>query len=350
MWRNRWAKLSWVQLTLLCILASVRCASIFVSSLGFRAALQPLYHHAVFTNPIEASALCAGEPAPALKQLTIAQRLVIGSLWNYLNCAERAAQVLPPPNTTGERATLLLYQWGLTAWAREDTAGAAAFWRQGQAIDQSLLARARQVKDLAEAQRWYEAAMMAAGSPQMQAETLTAYTEDLRGRIPAETFQARLAYLETYWGADTAWGYRLRGQRALLAGDYGTAAQQFERAITLGFADAETWYWLGETAKNANYFTTAENAFRAALVAPIQVPGRRPWHLDRLAALLITQQRPAEALVFQEEAVCLNDYYFYADNLAVLYTQLGQTMQAEAMCAQAATSPSAPQKLRCQQP
>ena len=89
---------------------------------------------------------------------------------------------------------------------------------------------------------------------------------------------------------------------------------------------------------------------RSALAAPIPVTGRRHWHLDRLAALLSSQGRLNEALPFQEEAVRLNDYYFYADNLAVLYAALGQTAKAQAMCAKAAVSSSAPKRLRCQQP
>jgi len=214
-----------------------------------------------------------------------------------------------------------------------------------------LLLQARRVRDtdLDEAQRWYEAAIMSASSPQMQAKTITAYTEDLRGRMPAEIFRTHLAYLESYFGSDTAFGYRLGGQRAFLEGSYVVAVERFSHATALGFADAETWYWLGEAAWRSGDFLTAERALRAALDAPIQVTGRRPWHLNHLAALLITQKRLDEALVFQEEAVRLNNYYFYADNLAVLYAQLGQTAQAQAMCAQAATSNSAPQKLRCQQ-
>jgi tetratricopeptide (TPR) repeat protein len=225
-------------------------------------------------------------------------------------------------------------------------------WRQVPGIDLRLLSRARQLKgsDLEAAQSWYEAAIMAASSPQMQAETIMAYTEEMRGRVSAEAFGGRLAYLASYFGAETAIGYRLSGQRALSAGSYDTAVKRFSQAIALGFADSETWYWLGEAAWKSGDPLTAEKAFRATLAAPIQVTGRRPWHLNRLAALLSSQGRLDEALPFQEEAVRLNDYYFYADNLAVLYAQLGQMTQARTMCARASVAASAPKALRCQQP
>jgi tetratricopeptide (TPR) repeat protein len=215
-----------------------------------------------------------------------------------------------------------------------------------------LLAQARRARatDLAVAQRWYEAAIMAASSPQMQAETITAYTEDLRSLVSAETFKGRISYLVSHFGADTAIGYRFSGQRALWEGSYGAALKAFSQAVALGVADAETWYLLGEAAWKTGDLLAAESAFRSALAAPIQVTGRRPWHLDRLAALLSGEGRLDEALPFQEEAVRLNDYYFYADNLAVLYAQLGQTARARAMCAQAAVSHSAPKVLRCHRP
>jgi tetratricopeptide (TPR) repeat protein len=233
-----------------------------------------------------------------------------------------------------------------------DAPGAAALWRQGRGIDQRLLFEARRARaaDLGEAQRWYEVAIMAASSPRAQAESITAYTEEMRGRMSPELFKTRLAYLASYFGADTAIGYRLSGQRALWEGSYGAAFAQLSHASALGFADAETWYLLGEAAWKSGDLLATESAFRAALDAPIQVTGRRPWHLDRLAALLSGEGRLSEALPFLEEAVRLNDYYFYADNLAVLYAALGQTAKAQAMCAKAAVSSSAPKRLRCQQP
>jgi len=298
------------------------------------------------------AAVCENWSVEPLGPLTDGQRLVAGTLLNAIACTGHAEQVLPAPVASGERSALLVYQWGLIAWKRGDAPGAIALWRQGQGIDQRLLYHARQTRPSAvnEAQRWYEAAIMAAGTPQMQAETIVAYTEELRGRMAPEQFKTRLAYLAAHFGPETAISYRLNGQRAFGEGSYGAAARGLAQAITLGLADAETWYVLGEAAWKAGDLILAEKAMRSALAAPIPVTGRRPWHLDRLAALLSSQGRLNEALPFQEEAVRLNDYYFYADNLAVLYAALGQTAKAQAMCAKAAVSSSAPKRLRCQQP
>lgn len=336
---------------LLIMLALVQCAPHVVSGVAFGAALRPLYSVAL-ADRNGTDVPCGDLDAGPLSRLTTGQRLAIGSLLNALVCTDRAAQVLPKLTAAGDRLGLLAYQWGLIAWQRGDVTGAAQVWRQGQDVDRWLLTQARgtPASNLAEAQRWYEAAIMAAGSPQMQAETITAYAEDLRGRIPAEAFRARLAYLAAYFGAETAIGYRLSGQRAQSGGDYGTAVAHLSRATASGIADAETWYLLGEAISKSGDLQATERAFRAALDAPIQVTGRRPWHLDRLAALLSSEGRLREALSFQEEAVRLNDYYFYADNLAVLYARLGQPAQAQVMCARAAASASAPKVLRCQSP
>jgi tetratricopeptide (TPR) repeat protein len=335
----------------LIILALGRCTPHAVSALAFEAVLQPLYG-AALAGREQLPAPCAGWDGRFLSRLSAGQRSAVGNLLNTLTCTERAGQVLPAFKPGGERSALLVYQHGLVAWSRGDAPGATALWRQGQDIDRRLLTQAQRLRgaDLDAARRWYEAAIMSASSPQMQAETITAYTEDLRGRVSAEVFDERLAYLAAYFGADTGMGRRLQGQRALAQGSYSEALQHLTRAVALGFADAETWYLWGESARRAGDLPATERAFRAALDAPIQVTGRRPWHLDRLAALLSSQGRLNEALPFQEEAVRLNDYYFYADNLAVLYAALGQTARAQAMCAQAAVSWSAPKALRCQNP
>ena len=340
-----------ISLALLVILALARCAPHAVSALAFEGALRPLYGVA-FASRERLFAPCASWNAGYLSRLTEGQRSAVGSLLNALTCAERAAQVLPASVAARERSALLAYQWGLIAWQQGDMPRAAGLWRQGQDVDWRLLTQARQTpaSRLEEGQHWYEAAIMAANSPQMQAETIVAYTEEMRGRVSAEAFGARLGYLASHFGAETTLGYRLSGQRALWEGSYGAAVNRLSQATALGFADAETWYLLGEAAWKTGDLLTAESAFRAALDAPIQVTGRRPWHLDRLAALLSSEGRSTEALPFQEEAVRLNDYYFYADNLAVLYAQLGQKAKAQAMCAQAAVSWSAPKVLRCQNP
>jgi tetratricopeptide (TPR) repeat protein len=336
---------------LLIVLAAVQLAPRIVGDYGFGVALQPLYSLAL-SRQARDPRLCADWKVDAISRLTAGQRLAVGGILRSVGCVDLAIRVMPEFTTAGNRSDLLAYQWGWTAWLQGDAPGAAALWRQGRGINQRLLFEARQVRaaDLSEAQRWYEVAIMAASSPQAQAESITAYTEELRGRMPAQAFRARLAYLEAYFGAETAIGYRLSGQRALWEGSYGAALKAFSQAVALGVADAETWYLLGEAAWKTGDLLAAESAFRSALAAPIQVTGRRPWHLDRLAALLSSQGRLTEALLFQEEAVRLNDYYFYADNLALLYARLGQTAQAQAMCAQAAVSWSAPKVLRCQKP
>ncbi|MBM4460191.1 MAG: tetratricopeptide repeat protein [Chloroflexi bacterium] len=337
-------------LALLIVLAVVRCTPHVAAGFALASALRSLYGVA-FADREGSAAVCEDWCVAPGGPLTDGQRLVAGSLLNALGCADQAVQVLPAFAAGAARSNLLAYQWGLVAWNHGDAPAAAALWRQGQDIDRLLLAQARRkAADLDAAQRWYEAAIMAAGSPQMQAETITAYTEDLRGRMSPEQFKTRLAYLAAYFGPDTAIGYRLNGQRAFGEGSYGAAARNLSQAITLGFADNETWYLLGEAAWKTGDLATTEKAFRSALAASIQVTGRRPWHLDRLAALLISEKRLDEALPFQEQAVRLSDYYYYADNLAVLYAQLGQVVRAQAMCAQAAVSRSVPKALRCRNP
>ncbi len=338
-------------LALLIVLAVVRCTPHVVAETAWASTLRSLYGVA-FADCEGSAAVCEDWRAAPGGPLTDEQRLVAGSLLNALGCADQAVQVLPAFAAGAARSNLLAYQWGLIAWNHGDAPAAAAFWRQGQDIDRLLLAQARRARaaGLNEAQPWYEAAIMAAGSPQMQAEAITAYTEDLRGRLAVEAFRARLAYLEAYFGAETALGYRLSGQRAFGEGSYGVALRSFSQAVALGVADAETWYWLGEAAWKTGDLQITEKAFRAALDSPIQVTGRRPWHLDRLAALLSSQGRLDEALPFQEEAVRLNDYYWYADNLAMLYAQLGQTARAQAMCTRAVASGANPETLRCGKP
>lgn len=338
-------------LALLILLVTVHLSTQLRDSYRFTVALRSLLRAVAHTQAYP-FALCADWEAEAASHLRTTQRLVVGSVLRSVGCWEQAARILPAFTPAWDRSALLAYQWGLIAWQRGDMVGAAEMWRQGRDIDRRLLYEAQwmPISNLEEAQRRYEAAIMAAGSLQMQAETITAYTEGLRGRMPAGAFRARLAYLEAYFGTDTAIGRRLAGQRAWGDGSYEEAFDHLWRAITAGFADAETWYLLGEAAWKTGDLVAVEKAFHAALDAPIQVTGRRPWHLDRLAALLSSQGRLDEALLFQEEAVRLNDYYFYADNLAVLYAQLGQMARAQAMCARAAASGSAPKVLRCQNP
>jgi tetratricopeptide (TPR) repeat protein len=158
-----------------------------------------------------------------------------------------------------------------------------------------------------------------------------------------------LAYLRAYFGADTAIGHRLRGQCSLWEGSYGAAFEHLSRAIAMGATDAETWYLLGDAAWKLDDLLTTEKAYRAALDAPIQVPGRRPWHLSRLATLLASTGRINEALAFQQEAVRLSDYYSYSDYLAMLYAQLGDHTKAQSLCARARVLAGAvQQRLLCE--
>jgi tetratricopeptide (TPR) repeat protein len=336
--------------SLLVILASVQVAPHILSEHAFRAALQPLYA-AALTDPLQASVSCDDLNLEAISRLTGPQRLAAGSSLISLMCAGRAAQILPEPTASSDRPALLAFQWGRIAWAEGDARRAATIWRQGHDIDRYLLARARNSKttDSEEAQRWYEAAIMAANSLTMQAESITALSEELRGRISPEAFGKGLLYLESCFGEDTAVGYRLRGERFLRGGDYPEASEQLSQAIALGFADAETWYLLGDAAWRLNDLPETERAYRLGLNARVQIAWRRPWHLSRLAAFLASTGRPREALLFQEESVRLSDYYPYADDLAVLYDQLGEEGKAHLMCARARVlAGSARPSLRCE--
>ncbi len=333
------------------MLAAVQLAPQLMNNYSLNVALRPLYN-LVFSDQRDAPSLCADLNVET-SSLTDEQRLAIGSILRSLGCMDLAIQVLPEFTTTSTRSALLAYQWGWVAWAQGDAQLAATLWRQGQGIDNRFLIEARRLRatNLDEAQRWYEAAIMAASSPQMQAEAITAYTEETRGRIPSTAFRERLAYLESHFDTDTEVHYRLRGQRSLMGGTYRAAFEQLSQAIALGMTDAESWYLLGDAAWKLNDLASTEGAYRAALSAPIQIVWRRPWHLSRLAALLATTGRSREALPFLEEAVHLSDYYAYSDNLAVLYRQLGETDKAQMLCREARLrAGSAQQSLRCETP
>ncbi len=323
-WGRQHVVFNIASLALLMMLVLASCVPQIVSEFAFRATLRPLYD-AMLADRDGKAVPCETLAAEPLDRLTAGQRSAVGTLLITLGCTGRAAQVLPKLTATGGRSELLAYQWGLIAWKQGDMLTAVTFWRQIQDIDRGLLFQARQVKttDPEQAQRWYEAAIMTAASPQRQAETLTAYIEEMRGKMVREDFRGRLAYLEAYFGPDTAFGHRLGGQDDLWAGNYQSAFKQISQAITLGVADAETWYLLGDAAWQLDDLPTAERAFRAALNAPTQISWRRPWHLDRLATLLRQSGRQAEALPFQEEAVRLNDYYLYANDLSMLYAEPG---------------------------
>ena len=339
-------------LVLLVILASVQLTPYIISDKDFRGALKPLYRCA-FGTPARIPCLCTGLDVKADSRLVAEQRLAIGSILRSLGCIDLAVRVLPEFTTTSNRLDLLAYQWGLIAWAQGDTRRAVAMWRQGQGIDRRLLIEARRLResDLHEAQRWYEAAIMSAGSLPLLAEASTAYSEELRGRVSPEAFRERLSYLVAYFGADTGTGYRLRGQHSLMGGSYRAAFEQLSQAIALGVTDAETWYLLGDAAWKVDDLLTAEQAYRAALDAPIQIGWRKPWHLHRLATLLVSEGRLSEALPFQEEAVRLSDYYSYSDSLAVLLAKLGEKNRALSLCRRARMLAGSTQPpLQCEKP
>ncbi|MBP7963577.1 MAG: tetratricopeptide repeat protein [Caldilineaceae bacterium] len=355
--RTRW-KLSGQTLFMLLIgLAIAQLTPRMMSDYRFFVQYYPIYRQA-FMDRSTAPEFCADPKIAAFShnpgQYTDAQRLLVGSLLTSHHCIDSAARILPDISSSRTTSELLAYQWGYVAWMQGDTLTAVTLWRQIQDIDRGLLFQARQIQvaDPEQAQKWYEAAIMTAASPQRQAETLTAYTEEMRGKMVREDFRGRLVYLEAYFGPDTAFGHRLGGQDDLWAGNYQSAFKQISQAITLGVVDAETWYLLGDAAWQLDDLPTAERAFRAALNAPTQISWRRPWHLDRLATLLRQSGRQAEALPFQEEAVRLNDYYLYANNLSMLYSDLGRTAEAQALCVRArnladsATSEALP----CEQP
>lgn len=298
---------------------------------------------------------CAALTPGAEPPMTFDQRVVVGSMARTVGCLDLAAAVLPEFDADYGRSPLVAYQWGMIAWAQSDPAQATLMWRKVPDIEQRLLAQARQLRenDSGYALLWYEAAVMSANSLAAQADALAAYTAEARGSIEPTLFRERLERLAAFFGDDSAPGYRLRGQRSFLGGDYQTAVAELRQAIVLGRNDAETWYLLGEALWNANDLADAEEAYRQALASPVQIAWRRPWHLDRLSALLVKVERPFEALPFQQEAVSLDsDYYYYADNLAVLYRLLGDESQAQAFCQQARQNMSAAQQtaLRCEQP
>ncbi|MBU1662864.1 MAG: hypothetical protein KKD28_15495 [Chloroflexi bacterium] len=116
----------------------------------------------------------------------------------------------------------------------------------------------------------------------------------------------------------------------------------------MGLIDSETWHLLGYTAWKLDDLENAEYAYRQSLNSPIQVSGRRPWYLYRMASLLALTDRPEEALIFQEEAARLNQYYLYQDFLAVLYAQVGEYEKAQLACEIAKTlAGQAEIELRC---
>lgn len=333
----------------LCIaLAGMRLIPLFMENSRFFAVWRA-GQTAVLNDP------CASFPLEGAQQLTDDQRVTVGGLARGVGCLELAAALLPELGTENGRSPLILYHQGHLAWAQGDPVQAAVIWRELPGIEQSLLARARQLRqsDMAEAMLWYEAAILSAADLAAQSDMLAAYTAEARGEIEPALFRERLARLAASFGEESGMGYRLRGQRSFMMGDYQTAVAELEQALALGQQDAETWYWLGEAARSMNDWAKAEAAYRQALDSPAPVPWRRPWHLDRLAGLLMGWERPLEALPFQEEAVRLDgDYYYYADNLAVLYSLLGEQSQAQTLCRQARQQVGAAQQvaLRCEQP
>jgi tetratricopeptide (TPR) repeat protein len=340
---------------LLVVFACIQVAPHLISSYGFTVALRPLYTFA-FSSQARISGQCSDLEleVEGTSHLTAENRLAVGSILRSLGCLDLATHVLPEFTTSWNRSVLLAYQWGMIAWAQGDVLGAATIWGQGPGIDHWLLRRARQPEnsDAEESWQWYEVAIFAANSPQQFAQSLTAYTEDTRGRLAPAIFKERLAYLETWFGADTAAGARLRGLHSLMDGSYRAAYEQLEQAISLGMNDAETWYLLGNAAWKLTDLSGAEEAYRNALAAPIQINWRRAWHLDRLASLLAATGRPAEALPFSKEAVRLDDYYYYADHLSMLYTQLGEEALAQTFCLRAREHADSPQQLslKCELP
>lgn len=298
---------------------------------------------------------CDAVALDAAQRLTDAQRAAVSGLTQRLGCVELTAALLPELEAENGRSPLILYHLGQLAWAQGDPAQAAAAWRELPGIEQSLLARARQLRqsDMAEAMLWYEAAILSATDLAAQADALAAYTVEARAEMGPTLFRERLAWLAASFGEESGMSYRLRGQRSFMMGNYQTAVAELEQALALGQQDAETWYWLGEAARNMNDWAKAEAAYRQALDSPAPVPWRRPWHLDRLAGLLVALERPLEALPFQEEAVRLdNNYYYYADNLALLYGLLDKPNQAQALCQQARRQAgrAGQTALRCEQP
>lgn len=226
----------------------------------------------------------AGQAASQFPDFTDNQRLLLGTLMVSSGCLDWAARVLPEFTAASGHADLLAYQWGRIAWARGDELEAVSLWRQGENLDKYLLLQASESlpEDIHAAMQWYEAAIMSASSPGRQAEAIAAYTQELRGRIDANEFAERLAYLVAYFGPETSIGHRLQAQRSFSYGNFAAASTEFSQAIASGFEDSETWYLLGEVVYRLGDLERAEYAYRQALDAPVQIPQRHPWYLYRL--------------------------------------------------------------------
>lgn len=341
-------------IALLVLFAFVRLAPHLASNYRFIIMLRPAYRDVLMSDTVRPDTPCSGWDERAGSHLTAGQRLAASNLLRAAGCPDQAAAILPQFAVDGERPALLAHQWGLLALEQGDTLRAVAFWRQVPYIDQYLLGWAYQLRstDLEAAQRWYEAAIMAVNSTPLLAHAIATYTSEMRQLVGTPRFIERLTSLEAFFGPGTAAGYRLRGQRLAMSGAYRAAADQLAQAIALGMDDAETWYWLGEAELALGDVAAAENAYRQAIASPIQIAWRRPWHLDRLAGLLSRLGRPREALPYQEEAVHLNNYYYYSDSLALLYAQLGDENQAKIYCRRARqlAGSAEPIPLRCEQP
>lgn len=340
--------------TLVAVFAFVQLTPYLMDNYHLIVALRPLYR-AVYDNNQEVIAgLCTDWEVEASSRWTAAQRLILGGLLRSVGCLDLAASTLPEFTTTWDRSEILAYQEGLVAWAQGDVPHAIAIWHRVRGVDQQLLFQARQLRssDIENSQRWYEAAIMSANSTQSFANAIATYTTEVRQLTGPAAFGEGLIRLEAFFGSDTAAGYRLRGQHSLMIGSYQAASEQLARAISLGMDDAETWYLLGDASWGLNDLATAEMAYRQSVDASIQISWRRPWHFDRLATLLAKAGRPIEALPLQEEAVRLDDYYYYTDNLAVLYAQLEEQGKADLLCRRARqlTGPTLQVSLRCERP
>jgi tetratricopeptide (TPR) repeat protein len=242
------------------------------------------------------------------------------------------------------------YQQGRAAWLQGDEARAVSAWQSDANIGQALLLQAQHASNIDEARRWYEAAIRSSTSPAIQAEAIVVYVEFLRRHLASTDLVARLQNLVSQVGKDTPAGWRLHAQALYERGWQPAAAYTaFSQAIALGFTDSETIHLLGSAAEKLDNLTQAENLYRQALVAVPQIESRRPWHLYRLAMILLKSDRAREAIPLLEEAATSPaGYYLYADQLALTYRAVGDPERSSAACQLAISLAHSNQPVSCQ--
>ena len=325
-----------------------------IGQVRFFTTLTPLLHIMVADHH-GTTANCPELISLAVDKLPAYQEVLIALALSNIGCMDSANSIVRTLNAQKEqngRSEFAAFQIGLIQWRTGNIQETIAHWQHVPDIQQWLYRQADKViiSDPNQAAQLYEIAILTAKSFPAFAETIVTYVEKLRGRMAVPILIQRIRDLESKFPSGSSVRFRLEGIRQQMMGDYASSYRDLLEASQSGFDDAETWYLMGDAARGLGNLGQAEQAYRRALRAPIQISWRRAWHLYRLADLLAVSGRQDESLIFLEEAVQISNYYYYSDALAVILREMGETERAQQMCARARKSAGQDRAiLRCEQ-